>query len=102
MPYEQQLKKKKMDYLVKNGFRQDSTSWTNGRRRVRSSLVNDAELPYCVFVNIVSKVIQESQAAKQTSKLKRRKTKRKSTKEFTKVDALDYRLPGSYGTGKRR
>jgi hypothetical protein len=97
---DQQLKKTKMEHLMKHGFRQDSTFWTNGTRRVRASLVNDAEIPFSVFVNIVSKSIQASKEKKTNPK--KRKTKPKLAIGYKKQDALDYRLPGSYGTGKRR
>ncbi|MDQ8733985.1 hypothetical protein [Paenibacillus sp. LHD-38] len=62
--------------------------------------MKDAEVPYSVFVNIVAKSIQVTSNIK-VKNSKKRKKKRKLDDD-KKTDALDYRLPGSYGTGKRR
>jgi hypothetical protein len=126
---DQELKHMKIEYLKKHGFRRDETSWTNGSKRVRTTLVDDAETPYAVFINIVSKSIQASEASKtnKTSKAnatskanttsKTNTTSKPKTSNYNKKnkatvkrsfdieksqDALDYRVPGSYGTGKRR
>jgi|GEM_PF-5194228 hypothetical protein len=106
---DQQLKGMKLDYLKKQGFKLEAGSWVYGSRKVRASLINDSEIPLRVFINLVQPIIQAAAEAKAKSKARnkvRNKTKKRATNrtfdELEKTDALDHRLPGSYGTGKRR
>lgn len=119
---DQQLKQLKMEHLKKRGFRQDAQSWTNGTTRVRLSLVNDAEIPLSVFTSIIEKSIQASNLKKQKQKQKpkqkpkpkpkpkpkqkekltKRRAKRNLDEDYSKQDAMEHRLPGSFEGGKRR
>jgi hypothetical protein len=104
------LKQLKVKYLTEHGFRKDAASWTNGIKRVRSSLVEDSEIPLSVLINIIGKSAPKTKkpiaiAKKQpcpSMKLNKPKKAAKRTRSTEYKDALDYRLPGSFGTGKRR
>lgn len=117
---DKQLKAEKIRHLKELGFKPDGASWTNGSARIRNTAIEDQDTPLRVFRHIVEQKIKAAEEKKALAsirtpeaKKKKKSTSRPAAKKPTldkvdpetgriRVDAMDYRVPGSFESGKRR
>jgi hypothetical protein len=85
-------------------FNESLKQWGNGNRKVDHSFVIDPCISYSQFSEYVDNLFkrpEKSRPKKGNSYIPRPRSN--SVNEDQKSsDAMDYRLPGSFGTGKRR
>jgi hypothetical protein len=95
------LIQQRMKLLISSGFKYDEVNevWSFEDQLIQHSIVKDLRLTFLSFEIMVSSIRPlVNQPAPYNWP-----TYRSSTKsDLPYLDAMDFRLPGSYGTGKRR
>lgn len=99
-------KRRRLEYIRKKGFELDTHKevWVKNGKSIESHLINHNYISFGAFKRIVDNIDKYGNVSNSFIKFSSgtRHSNETNKKTNKSVDALDYRLPGSYGTGKRR
>lgn len=97
-------KKRRLEYLKKKGFEFDihKQMWSKEDKIIENIIVENHYLTYGAFKRVVDRVDKYGNVSFDTSYVTFSRENTETSKSNKSTDAIFYRLPGSFGTGKRR
>ena len=95
---------KRLNLLASKGFKfnESEHQWISGKVKVNQATVLDPHINYSQFSAFLEKLLKAPIKPRAKKYYEQRRRRSSLDNEGFSTDAMDYRIPGSYGSGKKR